>query len=83
MNTLEIRKLLDKYYDGKSTDEEEKMLLEQFLSGDYSPEFAADAAIFEYFARVAKRGIYYRAYKDHKEKIMKNFQSLTDNQSFS
>jgi len=80
MNTLEIRKLLEKYYEGKSTEEEENMLLEQFLSGDYSPEFAADASIFEYFAHVGKKRNYCR---DSKEKMMKNFQSLTDNPSLS
>jgi hypothetical protein len=46
MNTNEIRILLQKYYDGWSTPEEELLLESYFLDGRTDPEFAADEQYF-------------------------------------
>jgi hypothetical protein len=46
MNTNEIKTLLQKYYDGWSTPEEELLLESYFLNGRPDPDFAADEQYF-------------------------------------
>jgi hypothetical protein len=49
MNTEELNRLLEKYYDGASTEDEEN-ILRSFFNGDGIPEgYEAEKAIFGYF----------------------------------
>ena len=57
MRSDQIRSLLDKYHRGKTSLKEEKLLREQFLSGDYPPEFSVDAELFLCFAKRAKEWV--------------------------
>ena len=50
MNEGELKKLLDKYYNGDSTDNEE-MLLRDFFNNENVPGgYEAEKAIFSYFS---------------------------------
>ena len=57
MKSEEIRTLLEKYYRGETSLKEEKMLRDQFLSGDYPPEFSVEAGPFLCFAKAAKEWV--------------------------
>lgn len=48
MNTREIEILLERFYDGTTTTEEENRLKEYFRSGDYPPELAPEATYFRF-----------------------------------
>jgi hypothetical protein len=53
MNAEELKQLLEKYYSGESTPEEETFLREYF-NGDYIPEgFEAEREIFSYYTESA------------------------------
>ncbi len=49
MNTEKIRQLLEKYYDGQTTTDEESLLKEFFSSRDVPDELKSDREIFNYF----------------------------------
>lgn len=51
---LDIEKLLEKYYDGETSLEEERALKQFFQSGDVPEHLQSHAAQFGYFARVRK-----------------------------
>jgi hypothetical protein len=54
MNTEELNSLLEKYYNGESTEKEEKALKE-FFSGNNVPEgYAAEKEIFSYYLATEK-----------------------------
>jgi hypothetical protein len=54
MNTTEIKILLDKYYEGETTLDEEKILRRYFTSGNVDQELAEYAPLFGYQASEAK-----------------------------
>jgi len=49
MSKLEIRNLLDKYWDGESSLEEETILRDYFSSGDVADEFESYQPLFSFF----------------------------------
>ncbi|MFP4024351.1 MAG: hypothetical protein ACLFVR_07470 [Thiohalospira sp.] len=55
MNREQIKALLEKYYNGESSLEEEKLLQEYFSSNKVDKEFAADRTIFTYASEQAKK----------------------------
>ena len=57
MKSDQIRELLEKYYQGTTSLKEEKQLRDQFVSGDYPPEFSVEAGPFLCFAKAAKERI--------------------------
>jgi len=50
MTTREIAALLEKYYSGEATDEEEKQLKELFKSGDIPDELKDEQEIFSFYS---------------------------------
>lgn len=54
MNTQEILELLDRYYRGETSDEEEQILREYLNSDSISPELEADRDIFRYYGSAEK-----------------------------
>ena len=60
-----IKMMLDKYFEGTSTLQEEKALRAYFTSGQFDPEFAEIAPMFEYFADEADH--------DHKRVVKRQF----------
>ena len=50
METIKVKTLLQKYYDGLTSQEEESMLEEYFLLGPVDPEFEADKLHFSALA---------------------------------
>jgi hypothetical protein len=50
MNTQEAYTLLDKYYRGETSDDEEKELRAYFREGNIAPELEADRDIFEFYS---------------------------------
>lgn len=53
MNTTEIKILLDKYYEGETTLDEERILRSYFTSGNVDAELADHISLFAYQAREA------------------------------
>jgi hypothetical protein len=49
MNTQEINSLLEKYYEGRSSDEEEQLLRRYFREADVAPELQAEKEMFGYY----------------------------------
>jgi hypothetical protein len=49
MNTLEIYSLLEKYYDGRCSDDEEQILRKFFREAEIPPELQAEKEMFSYF----------------------------------
>lgn len=50
MNTQEINRLLGKYYNGESSEEEEMILKRIFEEGNFPAEFEEDSEIFRYYS---------------------------------
>ena len=50
MNEVELKRLLEKYYNGISTEEEEMRLKEFFISDDYIEGYKAEKDIFGYYS---------------------------------
>ena len=46
MDTDKIRQLLDRYYDGQSSEREEQVLKDYFLQDDVPPQWATDQRLF-------------------------------------
>ncbi len=55
MDREEIHKLVEKYYLGETTLEEERLLLD-FLKSDKSPEFQSEKAQFLFFETTREEG---------------------------
>jgi len=54
MNSEEIKRLLEKYYDG-ATSSEEELLLKKFFSGEtIPPDLSIDGEIFRYYMQMAQ-----------------------------
>jgi hypothetical protein len=49
MNEEELSRLLEKYYNGKSTEEEEKILKDYFSNSDSTKDYEAERDIFGYY----------------------------------
>jgi hypothetical protein len=49
MNAREINNLLEKYYDGRCSDEEEQILRKYFRETDVPQEFEAEKEMFRYY----------------------------------
>jgi hypothetical protein len=49
MNTEEIQNLLEKYYNGSCSDEEEQLLRKYLREGDVPPELEAEREMFRYY----------------------------------
>lgn len=54
MNEETIRHLLEKYYDGETNTDEERMLEDYFLHNEVSVEFTIDKEFFRHLAEVKK-----------------------------
>jgi hypothetical protein len=54
MEKEEIKRLLEKYYNGESTEKEEGLLKELFASETVPEDFEHDKALFNYFRHVSK-----------------------------
>ena len=50
MNEEDIKKLIDRYYEGRSTDEDERLLRAYFTRPDLPREYESEQRIFGYFA---------------------------------
>ncbi len=50
MNNEELNELLEKYYNGESTEEEEDRLRIFFLHGDVPPGYEPEKEIFSYYS---------------------------------
>ena len=57
MDSEDIARLVERYYEGQSSLAEENQLREVFLSGKYSPEYAAEAEQFLFFYREGKEDL--------------------------
>jgi hypothetical protein len=57
MNIKEIEELLEKYYDGETTLEEEKVLKNFFVSGDVPLDLSVHKSQFLYFAEASREEI--------------------------
>lgn len=73
MNSTEIKILLEKYYDGATTLQEERTLRAYLLSPEADPQFAAEAHMFAHLAK-AKQETLPTAVK---EKIQTRLQHTT------
>jgi len=51
MKNQEIRSLLEKYYDGNTSKEEEKVLIQYFSTQEIDPEFLVDKEYFEFLGK--------------------------------
>ena len=49
MNTLEIKSLLEKYYEGNCSDQEEQLLREYFREAEVAPGLEAEKEMFGYY----------------------------------
>jgi hypothetical protein len=72
MNTTEIKALLEKYFAAETSLAEENELRELFASGNYSPEFEAEAAVFGYINREAGEKKKDPEFVQELERIMKS-----------
>jgi hypothetical protein len=54
MNAEELDRLLGKYYNGESTEEEEKALRDHFKNGGVSADYEAEKVIFGYYSEAGE-----------------------------
>lgn len=47
MESNELKKLVERFYEGQTTEQEEKLLQDYFLGGDVSPEWAVEQQLFK------------------------------------
>ncbi len=56
-NIEEVKSILERYYDGESTDVDEQRLREYFSSGDVAPELQPYRSIFAYMQQVKEQPV--------------------------
>ena len=47
MESNELKKLVERFYEGQTTEQEEQLLQHYFLDGDVSPEWAVEQQLFK------------------------------------
>ena len=76
MNAKELNRLIEKYYNGKSTEEEEKKLRDHFTENDIAEGYETEKVIFSYYVAAGKIT---EPSDDFEDRIMSGIDSMDTN----
>lgn len=80
MNAEELKRLIEKYYKGESTEEEERNIRDYFKQNDIIEGYEAEKVIFGYYSEAGEPGELCEPSDDFEAKIMSGIDTIDTNE---